>query len=287
MLGLGTGLLNASSGGAAVAVAKNASVPQTLVNDYSILVDGIDDYMFSDDNDCIFEGYSVNSFSLGFWVYLKERPAFVFWKGDYFSGSYLTVSIDATGDVHIWGANNSVQTISTRWGSDLAEDTWYHVLITSDVSGTNRVNNCYIDGVAQTQNLSTTFTSSTNIEGHTTGEIMRIGALDALVYYNFAIDHIASWNTVLPAAAAAEIGGATHVRLNINSPSGDYSHGSNLQQWYQGESTTLGFSGTHFYDINQGLSGTSVDKLYYSGAGAVGDTITGLPLSEGSLFVQS
>jgi hypothetical protein len=169
-----------------------------------------------------------NSWTISFWVKLKENPGFIMWKGNYFASDYLTVSTDSTGDISIWGADGGVTTINTKWPTDLALNTWYQVTITSVGTGTNRANSCYINGVAYTASANTTVLSSQDLESHTGSELVKFGALHTLAYYEMYLDHVASWSVAISAASAAAIYTYHGYTANL----GNYIDSNRLLLWY-------------------------------------------------------
>ena len=201
MLGLGTSLLSASSGGSAAAVANKNLAP---ANAASIFLDGVDEYLTQPDGGALNVFADLNgssSWTIAFWIRLTENPTFILWKGNYFTSNYLNISTDSTGDLTIFGANAGTTTINTKWPTDLSLNTWYHIAITSNGSGTNRVNTCYIDGVsAGSPSSNTTVTSATDLESSSGTELLKVGALHTLAYYSFYIDDLACWDRALSQA---------------------------------------------------------------------------------------
>ena len=232
MLGLGLQLHQyASSGGGGASGARKAAAPS---NASSIFLDGVDQYLTQPDggaNSNIFSNLNgSSSWTIAFWIKLTENPTFIIWKGNYFTSNYLNISTDSTGDLTIFGANAGATTINTKWPTDLSLNTWYHVAITSDGTGTNRVNECYVDGVsAGVASSNTTVASATDLESPSGSELLKIGALHTLIYYSFYMDDLACWNRVLPANQVQTL--TTH--RNWLGDFGDYNLSSNLQLFYR------------------------------------------------------
>jgi len=236
MLGLG---MSSSGGGSGFlkSLSENANT-----NSYSISLDGANDYLSQPDGDNIFVDLNRTNWSLSFYVNLANLNSFIFWKGNYFTSSYLTISSSAGGDLKIWGADSGTVTISTEWNTNLSDSTWYHIVITSSGVGTNRVNNCYVNGVAQTSNSHTSVLSSTAIETPTGSEILRVGALYSLVHYEMLIDQVATWGEVLSASSVLEVYSSNP---NLSSNSGNYTNAGRLQRYFKMEAG----SGTSANDI--------------------------------------
>lgn len=227
MIGLGTGLLNASSVGSSLLMKVNTPAN---TNSYSISLDGANDYLSQPDGDNIFVDLNRTNWTLSFYVKLASLNSFIFWKGNYFTSNYLTISSTAGGDLKIWGASSGTVTINTEWNTNLSADTWYHVVITSSGEGTNRVNTCYVNKELQSANSSTSVASSTAIETPTGSEILIIGALSSLVYYEMSIDQVATWDEVL---SESEVGEIYDNNPNLSSNSGNYNSASGLQRYFK------------------------------------------------------
>lgn len=232
MLGLGLQLHQyASSGGGGASGARKAAAPGNLG---SIYLNGIDDYLTQPDgggNSNIFTNLNgSSSWTIAFWIKLKENPAFIIWKGNYFTSNYLNISTDATGDITIFGANSGATTINTKWPTDLSLNTWYHVAITSNGTGTNRVNTCYINGTsAGSASSNTNVASSTDLESPTGSELMKIGALHTLIYYEMYMDDLAVWDRPLTQSAVALL--PTHHTWTVDT--GAYNNQADLQLFYR------------------------------------------------------
>jgi hypothetical protein len=207
MLGLGLQLHQyASSGGGGASGAQRASAP---ANASSIFLDGVDEYLTQPDGGALNVFADLNgssSWTIAFWIKLTENPTFILWKGNYFTSNYLTISTDATGDIQVLGSNGGTTTINTKWPTDLSLNTWYHIAITSNGSGTNRVNTCYVDGTsAGSPSANTTVTSATDLESSSGTELLKVGALHTLAYYSFYIDDLACWDKALNQANVQQL----------------------------------------------------------------------------------
>ena len=210
MLGLGTSLLNASSGGSSAAVAQKNSSNSDPDNVYSTYLDGTNDYLHQPDGtNNIFYGLNNDTdWSLSFYVKLASLNSVIFWKGVYATSKYVMVYCNANGDLSIVGQSNaSTFRIKSEWDTNLSVDTWYHVVLTSDGSNTDRVNACYIDKVAQTLNAGNSLTigSSTPIEYYTGSETLLAGSLDNFAYYEMYLDSMGTWSSALDQANVTAI----------------------------------------------------------------------------------
>ena len=125
--------------------------------------------------------------------------------------------------------------INTIFNSNMSADTWYHVVITSDGSGTNRSNKCYIDGSEVSTTSTTPVASSTNLESHTGTAQLTTSNLASLAFYKQYLDQVATWDSVLTAAEITEIYDNNPL---LTSDSGDYASSGDLQRYYKMDENT-------------------------------------------------
>ncbi len=233
MIGLGTGLLNASSVGSSLLMKVNTPAN---TNSYSILMDGANDMLRQPDGDNIFDDLATGSWTLSLYVRFDTTTAqTIFWKGTYPS-EYLWVNCSAGGDIQILGATGTSTTvINTVFNSNMSADTWHHVVITSDGSGTIRANKCYIDGSEVSANSTSPIASSTNLESHTGTVKLTTSALAQFVFYKQYLDQIATWSSVLTSDEITEIYDNNPL---LTSNSGDYASSGDLQRYYKMDENT-------------------------------------------------
>jgi len=242
---IGLGLVG---GGASSAASILKSSTPASSNSYSILMDGTNDYLSQPDGDNIFDTLATGSWTLSFYVkFINSTNQTVFWKGTYPS-EYLWIACSAGGDMQIVGTTGSTTTvINTVFNSNLNSNTWYHVAFVSDGSGTNRSTICYINGSVVSTNSESTIASSTNLESHTGATLLTTSNLAGLIYYNQALDHIATWNDVLNADNIAAIYNDNPVLV---ANSGNYTGSARLQKWLKMEegvgTTTVDDAGNSF-----------------------------------------
>ena len=117
----------------------------------------------------------------------------------------------------------------------MSADTWHHVVITSDGSGTNRANKCYIDGSEVSTNSTSPIASSTNLESHTGTAKLTTSNLASLAFYKQYLDQIATWDSVLTSAEITEIYDNNPL---LTSNSGDYTSSADLQRYYKMDENT-------------------------------------------------
>lgn len=234
---LGVGLNIASS------YIASAAYP-TETNARSILLDGTNDRGQQIDGNNLFTEIDTGSWSMQFYVRFNGANAnsqYIMWKGNNFV-YYLAMDTDAAGDLRFLGRNGGGGTditISNIWETNFTNNTWYHVVITSDGSASNRVNKCYIDGSEVSQKSGTIVASSVAIEAPTGNAKFLLGTLLNILFYNIQLDTIATWSGVLSAAEVAEISGNNP---DLKEDAGDYSSKASLERYYvmeEGSGTTI------------------------------------------------
>tara|TARA_R110002012_G_scaffold137585_2_gene292547 strand:- start:165 stop:956 length:792 start_codon:yes stop_codon:yes gene_type:complete len=205
-------------------------------NSYSILMDGTNDMLRQPDGNNIFDDLATGSWTLSFYIRFDTTTnQTIFWKGTYPS-EYLWIACSAGGDIQIVGATGSTTTtINTVFNSNMSANTWHHVVMTSDGSGTNRANKCYIDGSEVSANSTTLIASSTNLESHTGTAKFTTSNLANLIFYKQYLDQIATWDSVL---TAAEITAIYNNNPLLTSNSGDYTSSGDLQRYYKMDENT-------------------------------------------------
>ena len=213
-------------------------------NTRSILFDGANDRGQQNDGDNLFTEIDTGSWSMQFYVRFNGASAnsqYIMYKGNSFT-YYLSVSTDAAGDLQLFGRNGAGGddvTINNIWETNFTNNTWYHVVITSDGSASNRVNKCYINGSLASDKSGTVVSSSTAIEAPTGNSKLAFATLLNLLFFNIQLDTIATWSGVLSAAEVAEISGNNP---DLKEDAGDYSSKALLERYYvmeEGSGTTV------------------------------------------------
>ena len=214
-----------------------ATAYPTEANEKSLVVDGTNDIARQGDGDNIFDDLNTGSWSLQFYIYFPTSAAskYMIWKGDSFT-AYLTFYTDSSGDLNFRGQSDaSTHTMTQVWDTSFAADTWYHIVITSDGSASDRVNKCYKDGSLVSATTTSTIASSVALESPTGSAKLMIGTLLNLIFYNLNMDSIATWDAVLTAAEVAELSGN---HPDLKEEAGDYSSKASLQRYYKMEEGT-------------------------------------------------
>ena len=243
MLGLGSSLFSPVAGSPAM---QGSPAPASNTNSYSILLDGTNDYLTQPDNDNLFQtfsGASVNA-SMSFYIKMPAVELYpIFWKAWNAGIAPHLWHTDSNGDLKIQHENQfgSPSAVWTRgWSTGFSADTWYHVVITTDGSATNRVTKCYVDGTEQTANFGNdNVASSVDLEAGSS----QYGASAFFIGYhnsygdaaNMYIDQIATWTSVLTQSAITEI--YTN-NPNLTSDSGNYRASSSLDRYHKIEENT-------------------------------------------------
>ena len=245
MLGLSNSLSSSVAGSPAM---QGSPAPAANTNSYSILLDGTNDKLTQPDNDNLFQTFSGSSVNASMSFYIK-MPAGVdvyplFFKQANYSVSYgfILWYTDSNGDLKIQHVNNfsSPSSVWARgWSTGFSADTWYHVVITTDGSATNRVTKCYVDGTEQTANFGNdSVASSVELEAWTSNQTSTPLAIGLHPYgdaANMYIDQIATWTSVLTQSAVTEI--YTN-NPNLTSDSGNYRASSSLDRYHKIEENT-------------------------------------------------
>ena len=243
-----------------------ASTPYpTETNTRSLIFDGTNDTARQADANNIFGELDTGSWSMQFYVRFNGANAnsqFIMWKGS--ATDYLFVATDAAGDLTFQGQDGSGNpTLDNIWQTNFTNNTWYHVVITSDGSATDRVNKCYVDGSEVISKSSTTFQSSVAIEAPTGSAKFQLATFANAVFYNIQLDTIATWSGVLSAAEVTEISGNNP---DLKENAGNYTSRANLVRYYimeEGSGTTIAdTSGNSHGNINLVNAAFSTEKPY-------------------------
>ncbi len=153
------------------------------------------------------------------------------------SGDYVWLVVDSSGDLQLSYAISSPSTAGAeKWDTNFSTGTWYDVVITASTDATRDLK-CYVNKVEKTSVTSTNWDSSINnaaIAGKFT-----MGTFMNIVDYDFRIDRLASWSTVLTSAEITEI---YDNYPDLTADSGNYAESARLQTYYkmeEGSGTTM------------------------------------------------
>jgi len=246
MLGLGTNF--AALNTQASALSNRVSYP-TETNAYSVNFDGTNDYSTGEASgvNCMTEELNGTNWSLQFYFKGGHNNSlsngFFFWKGASFStffrielGGYLRNAGELT--LISSGVSGGGKGINTTFNSNCtALNTWYHIVLTSDGSGTNRLTKCYVDG-SLVSTISNLDIASSKEVVPTTGD-PGFAKLGTLVYFEYTVDQWATWSEALSALEVAEIYTNTP---DLTQDAGNYVSSARLQRYYkmdEGSGTSL------------------------------------------------
>lgn len=235
--------LSMLSGGSASFASIKLLEGNANVNAYSILLDGANDFLTQPDGDNLFHTLGANASStLSFYIKPGALNSTIFWKGTYPS-NYAWWYLTSGGDLKLQhNSNTGTVLLAETFNTNLSAGTWYHIVITTDGSATNRVNKCYVNGSEISANNSSTVASSVNLESHTGTALFTVGTLANLAFYSHHVDQMATWNAALSAANILEI---YRNNPNLSSNSGDYTSAGRLQRYLKMEAG----SGTSANDL--------------------------------------
>lgn len=210
-----------------------ATQADTQSGKYSVSLDGTDDKltMFSADGNFTNALMGAgNSWTFAFQV---RFPSTANSKTILFQGSstnYVWCQTTAGGDLSWIVYENSTVRFSETWDTNFAADTWYHVVIVMDGSGSDYDAKCYVDGTEISSSIQGTY-STTHSLTHG-GTKLQFGVFFNAFYYQLLLDEIAAWSVALDssnASALANLGQAP------KKDKGNYNQSSNLWGLYRFE----------------------------------------------------
>ena len=175
-----------------------------------------------------------NPFSLHFAVKLDTLNMTISFTGN--STNYVWLFVDAGGDLKLAYGISSTLSGQEIWDTNLSTGTWYDIVITADAS-TNRDVKCYVNKVEKTSTTAAAMPKADNPAG-LTGKFT-MGTFANIVDYDFRIDRLASWTSVLTSAEITEI---YDNYPDLTADSGNYVSSDDLETYYkmeEGSGTTM------------------------------------------------
>jgi len=249
-LGLGLG------GGKAATSSGRLAGGGGFTNQYSVSLDGTNDYMSIPDQDIFSMGNGSgtdNAFSISAWFNADDISAFYFATKDASGNrewSFRTVS----SQLHFFAFGTGGGYIGRKYSTNLNTGQWYHAVVTYDASKASSGIKLYLNGskVDDANYASGTFTASKN-----TSTEVRVGGVEVTsAYSNGLIDEVAIFNTELSSSNITSI-------YNSGTPN-DISSLSPVGWWRMGDGTEAG-SGTTVYDMSDNSNnGTLTNGPTYS-----------------------
>lgn len=195
---------------------ERLNISNTWTNNYSLAFDGVDDYMTFGDNDL----WSINGsggnrgFSISIWAKLPEiDTSWLITKNGHFSaGAYhyeweLLVRFNGETRFKMFFNDSASDYIQFDSVSTLRADTWYHIVITYDLSQAATGLNMYIDNqVKNTTNAEATvsLTGSWGTVSNTPNP-MQLAKTSGTDYTNIKLDEYSIWDEVLTAADVEDL----------------------------------------------------------------------------------
>ena len=223
---------------------QNDKIPKRSYTNGSTLLDGIDNYLKIPDGDGFIELISPasTSWSISFYFMVPGSGA----TGSvqliqklHSAGALFWITVSSANDLVITSADTidgAVTILSAAWDTNFVKGTWYHVVITSDRSGTNSDTLAYVNGDVATRSLHATTASNVALTDagidntiYTSLGTFNIGAMH-VAYYPVHFDELAVWNSVLTADEITEI---ADKYPNLTQNVGDYASSGTLLRYYR------------------------------------------------------
>ena len=168
-------------------------------------------------------------FSIHFSVKLDAANSTISFTGT--STDYLWITVNSSGQLVIQAAISSVSVGYYTFDTSLATGTWYDIMLTSSAASLNRTLNLYVNGVATPAlNIAAIFLRTTDVAA-IAGKFT-IGTFLNVVDYDFRIDRLYSWTSVLTQAEVTEI---YNNYPDLTADSGNYVSSANLETYYKFE----------------------------------------------------
>jgi hypothetical protein len=225
---------------------QNDKIPKRAYTKGSVLLDGTNDYLKFDHGDGFIELISPANTNWSISYYFMVPGSGALGSAEMLTkipntSSYLWLNTTTGSDLHILGEytedSTSKKSINVIWDTNFVKGTWYHVVITSDRSGTNSDTLAYVNGDVATRSSQVTVASDITLTGaggvdnlmSTHMGTLNIGPTH-FVFTNIHFDEIAVWNSVLTANEITEI---ADKYPNLTQNVEDYASSANLLRYYR------------------------------------------------------
>ena len=231
MLGLGTGISK-------IVYPYSTGLPAETQN-YSVHLDGASDRIQGPNLSTTWlQVFDANAeFSIHFSIKLEAVPMTISFTGSATDFLWIQASSNGgAGDINIQASASASSLGSVTFNTGLAMNTWYDIVITA-TNDTSRVFTCYVNKNAVSTSTTTVFNAATDVAA-TAGKFT-MGNFLNIIDYDFRIDRLASWSTVLTAAEVAEI---YDNYPDLTQDSGNYAESARLATYYkmeEGSGTTM------------------------------------------------
>ena len=236
MLGLSLNS-TASTASYAVAIGGRTSTPAAETQNYSVYLDGASDRIQGANLSTTWlKVVDANAeFSLHFSLKLDALNSSISFSGT--SSDYLWILVNSGGDLQFSFARTSPnRNGSETWDTNFSTGTWYDIVITG-TNDTNRDLKCYVNKVEQTSSAAVLWPASEDNKA-TPGKFTMGTFLNA-VDYDFRVDRLASWSSVITSAEVTEI---YDNYPDLTADSGNYVSSDDLETYYkieEGSGTTM------------------------------------------------
>ena len=228
-----------TAGASDATLSKFGGTPFT--NQYSVSLDGTNDYMSIVDADIFSMGNGLgtdNAFSISAWFNADNIASFYFTTKDA-SGNREWAFRTVSSQLHFFAFGTGGGYIGRKYSTNLNTGQWYHAVVTYDASKASSGIKLYLNGkrVDDADYASGTFTASKN-----TSTEVRVGGLEiGPAYSNGKVDEVAIFNTELSSSDVTSI-------YNSGVPA-DLTSYSPVGWWRMGDGTEAG-SGTTVFDMS-------------------------------------
>ena len=216
-----------------------ASLSDSQSLKYSASMDGTDDKMTMFSSTANVTNALMGAGNSWTFAFQVRFPSSANSKTIMFQGSstnYVWMQTSSGGDL-VWTVNDSgTIRFSETWDTNFAADTWYHVVIVMDGSGSNYDAKCYVNGTEVSSIVQGTYPTSSSLTFG--GSKLSFGVLLNVIFYAILLDEISAWGVALDAnnaSALANLGQAP------TDDKGNYTQSSNLWGLYrfeEGQGTT-------------------------------------------------
>mgnify|MGYP006076729865 CR=1 FL=1 len=241
MLGLGT---NFGSLSAQESASSNRFSYPTETNAYAVNFDGSNDRSTSGSASGVNSmTHELNGTNWSLQFYFKTATAgslsngFFLWKASSFSTYFRITLTNGSLGVTSQGVSGGGYGINTTFSTNCAVNTWYHIILTSDGSGTNRLTKCYLDGSLVTTTSQSDIASSKEVVPSSGNP--GFANLAGFYHFEYTVDQWATWSEALSAAEVLELSTNTP---DLTQNAGNYISSSRLQRYYkmdEGSGTSL------------------------------------------------
>mgnify|MGYP003134447723 CR=1 FL=1 len=203
---------------------------------YSVYLDGASDRIQGPNMSTTWlQVFDANvEFSLHFSIKLDALNSTLSFTGT--SSNFFWMQVLADGNLTIQASISSSSVGAVTFATGMSTGTWYDIVITA-TNDTTRVFKCYVNKSEVSVTTTTAFAASTDVAA-IAGKFT-LGTFLNVIDYDFRLDRLASWSTVLTAAEVTEI---YDNYPDLTADSGNYAESARLVTYYkmeEGSGTTM------------------------------------------------